>query len=147
VIGVVPIPGRNIRFHKRSTDGSGKCNLPETSPSDMSYGVIYEFSATDKKHLDVTEGLGYGYNEILIHVSLNNFTYKALAYIASVSHIDATLQPYHWYKEFVLAGARHHNLPDDYIHNIESKPSVPDPDAARDAKNMALLALMLKCDG
>ena len=147
VIGVVPLPGRCVSFHKRSNDGSGKCNLPESSYADVSYGVIYELSIADKKNLDIAEGLGRGYDEALLSVSLNDATYRPIVYIAASSHIDAALQPYHWYKAFVLAGARHHNLPDDYIRSIESQPSVPDPDAGRNAENLALLARMLKFHG
>jgi len=144
VIGVVPLPGRRVSFDKRSNDGSGKCNLPESSHAGVCYGVIYELALTDKKSLDRVEGLGHGYDEALLSVSLNNRTYRPSAYIAVSSHVDTTLRPYHWYKEFVLAGARHHNLPDDYIHSIESQPSVADPDAGRNADNFALLARMLK---
>lgn len=147
VIGVVQIPGLKLSFHKRSTDGSGKCDLHASSPDSLSYGVIYALSPTDKKILDEAEGLGRGYHETTRSLSCNNISYQCYPYVAAHTHVDATLRPYHWYKAFVLAGARHHNLPKAYIDEIESVDSMPDPDSSRDAGNRALLARMLIFNG
>ncbi len=147
VIGVVQIPGLQLAFHKRSTDGSDKCDLLESSTGALSYGVLYALSRADKGILDDVEGLGRGYHETSLRLSCNNHTYQAYAYVATHTHIDAALRPYHWYKAFVLAGARHHNLPQTYVDGIESVQSIPDPDMSRDASNMALLARMLSFKG
>src|SRR5215472_14345628 len=53
-----------LRFHKRSNDGSGKCNAFYTgTPSDTVFGAVYEISLEEKPTLDRAEGLGRGYNE------------------------------------------------------------------------------------
>lgn len=141
-IAVVPMPGRSVAFHKRSTDGSGKCNLVESSHAAQAYGVIYEFFVKDKAGLDAAEGLGHGYGEALLSFVLNKITYQPYAYVASDSYIDPALKPYHWYKALVLSGARYHNLPEEYVAELESVQSIPDPDYSRNARHEALLARM-----
>ena len=51
---------------------------------------------------------------------------------------DATLNPYNWYKEHVLRGARENNLPHDYISIIEKIESLPDPDMDRHEQELAI---------
>ena len=63
-IGVVPMPGKRLAFHKRSDDGSGKCLLYELeSTEDTMYGVAYEIDMAEKPILDDLEGLNKGYSE------------------------------------------------------------------------------------
>ena len=48
-IGVVPMPGKRIAFHKRSDDGSGKCLFYEPGGTeDMMYGAAYEIDMAEK---------------------------------------------------------------------------------------------------
>lgn len=142
-IGVVPMPGKHLAFHKRSQDRSGKCLFYEPGGAhDIMYGVVYEFDSADKGTLDALEGLGKGYNEELVAFPLNGETYRAYVYVASFTHIDASLAPYDWYKEMVLLGARYHRLPPEYIGKIEAVASVPDADPKRAAKNETILVSM-----
>ena len=146
-IGVVPMPGKRLAFHKRSQDGSGKCLFYESARADdMLYGVIYQFDSSEKDKLDDLEGLGRGYNEQLIAIQLNDKTYQSYIYVAASTHIDATLTPYDWYKEMVLLGARYHGLPPEYIAKIEAAASVPDSDRKRAAKNEVILVSMRQMD-
>jgi hypothetical protein len=46
---------------------------------------------------------------------------------------------YHWYKGLVVAGAREHGLPIEYIERLDAARSVPDLDAKRAAGNEKLL--------
>lgn len=39
------------------------------------------------------------------------------------------------YKNLVLAGARYHKFPNEYVAAIEATPSKPDPDAKRTQEN------------
>jgi hypothetical protein len=64
-------------------------------------------------------------------------TLRAVTYYAT--HKDPSLRPYHWYKEYVLAGARENSLPVEHIKVIESIASVEDPDAPRTARAQAIL--------
>jgi hypothetical protein len=142
-IGVVPMPGKRLAFHKGSQDGSGKCLFYDPgNADDIMYGVIYEFHAAEKFKLDELEGLGQGYNERLVACSINGKTYHAYVYVAASTHIDASLTPYDWYKEMVLLGARYHGLPTEYIAKVAAVASVPDPDPKRAAKNEAILVNM-----
>lgn len=142
-IGVVPMPGKRLAFHKRSQDGSGKCLFYEPGTTqDIMYGVVYELDSSEKGKLDALEGLGKGYNERLLGFSLNSDTYQSYIYVAATTHIDASLAPYDWYKEMVLLGAKYHELPPDYIAKIAAVASIPDPDAKRKSQNEAILSNM-----
>ena len=117
-----------LRFHKKSHDGSAKCDIEYTrAAEDMVYGVVFEILAYEKPVLDRYEGLGNGYDEKPVSILLpDGSVIEATTYYAT--HIDASLKPYHWYKEHVLRGAREHALPDHHIAAIEAITSVPDPD-------------------
>lgn len=143
VIGVIDMPGYLLAFHKRSVDGSGKCIIyTEQEEHHKMHGVLYEFDARDKANLDALEGNGKGYIERLVQFPLNGETYTPYIYVAQSTHIDPTLVPYHWYKNLVLAGARYHKFPNEYVAAIEATPSKPDPDAKRTKENENLLRQM-----
>jgi hypothetical protein len=52
---------------------------------------------------------------------------------------DSSLKPYTWYKAFVVAGAKEHKLPSDYIKQLEAVEAIQDPDRERDRRNTQLL--------
>ncbi len=142
-IGVVPMPGKRLVFHKKSDDGSGKCLFYEPGGTeDTMFGVAYEIDAAEKPMLDDLEGLGKGYNEQQVSFPLNGVTLHALVYVAASTHIDATLVPYTWYKDMVVLGARYHRLPADYIGKIEAVVAVPDPNPKRAANRAAIVENM-----
>ena len=122
-------------FHKRSSDGSGKCNAFATAASkDSVFGVVYEISSAEKPALDRAEGLGSGYRDECVSVrSPDGQEVQVRTYIADGDAIDDRLKPYSWYKDFVLKGAQEHGLPLEYIHScIEPVLAVTDPDRKRD---------------
>ena len=142
-LGVVPMPGKRLAFHKRSDDGSGKCLFYEPGgTADMMFGVAYEIDAAEKPTLDDLEGLGKGYNEQQVSFPLNGATYQALVYVAASTHIDPTLVPYGWYKDMVVLGARYHRLPANYIAKIEAVVAVPDTNPKRAANRAAIVENM-----
>lgn len=89
--------------------------------------------ASEKYSLDRAEGLGEGYAEREVEILSGARGVTAQAYYATDK--DLTLRPYNWYKAIVLAGAREHRLPDNYVAAIESVISIPDPDEKRAAAN------------
>ncbi|MFZ0430707.1 MAG: gamma-glutamylcyclotransferase [Acidobacteriota bacterium] len=96
----------------------------------------------EKCDLDRAEGLGRGYDSRDLRLATDQGTRDAFAYVANPAWIDDSLRPYHWYKEYVLRGAREFGLPGRYIDEyIESVPSVEDPDARRARENRRLLGL------
>jgi gamma-glutamylcyclotransferase len=122
----------NLTFYKISKkDGSGKCDAEYTeSKRDYVFGVVYDISDKEKATLDRVEGLGTGYDEKQIQVStLSGGIITTQMYFAT--RIDISMKPYHWYKHHVLMGARQHQLPLDYIRQIESVESIDDPDENR----------------
>lgn len=131
------LPNWSLRFHKRSNDGSGKCNI--LSGADGIYVAIFDISAEDKLTLDGIEGLGIGYSETLLTVPDIG---DCVSYVAVSSHINDSLAPYDWYKELVLAGARAHGFPDDYLNRISSLPTHRDPDPDRRVKSWKTVELV-----
>lgn len=142
-LGVVELPGLSLAFHKRSIDLSGKCLLyASQGDSDRAYGVLYEFNPAHKTLLDAAEASGKGYFEQQVSAPLGDANYTAYIYMASSSHIDSALMPYHWYKNLVIAGARFHSLPASYIASIEATTSIEDPNVRRRHENEELLDRM-----
>ena len=125
----------DLRFHKYSKDGSGKCDAFYTgNVNDIIFGVLFEINSSEKTELDKVEGLGYGYDEKEVTVSATDgSSFKAATYIAT--NIDKDLKPYSWYVNHVLIGAIEFSLPDDYVQmKIREVLSLDDLDKERDEK-------------
>lgn len=136
--GIGQLKGHALRWHKRSSDDSGKCDAEATGMNcDVVWGVLFEISRAEKSCLDKAEGLHHGYEEKEVAIVTCHGSVKALIYYAT--DIDRSLRPYHWYKAFVVSGAREHSLPESYVRDLEGVHSVPDPDANRAAKNKKIL--------
>ena len=136
-LGAAFLPGWRLAFHKRSTDGSGKCDAVLTGrPDDRLWGALDRLTDDQMERLD---GYEMGYDRRMVEVSFEGGFGRATVYVARENRIDSRLRPYHWYKELVLAGARELNLPRDYIASIEAVTSCPDPCRARADRNRALL--------
>ena len=143
VIGVVEAKGRKLTFSKRRKDQSGKCNCFESGdPADVVFGVLYEIDSREKRALDEAEGKGDGYNEHSVSVVVNGISYEPFTYVADSEYIDSSLQPYEWYKQFVIEGAKYHSMPEEYISSLEAFSAIPDPDLERSAENLARLSNM-----
>lgn len=144
-IGLGRLAAHKLAWHKRSDDGSGKCDIEKTDVAgDFVLGVIYEVDAAEKPQLDAAEGKGYGQTSVDVETptgSIRALTYKA-------ENIDAARRPYHWYKAFVVAGAREHGMPEGYLLGLEATGSIEDPNPIRKKKNEELLkGWLLSLDG
>ncbi len=127
-----------MRWHKRSVDGSGKCSILRSSASgSVVHGVLYRLPLTSKPQLDQVEGLGVGYIEETVQVYGEASVSEALTYVASLNHIDDSLQPYSWYKRLVVAGAAAQGLPPEYVDSLRSVESRLDLNVERAAKHLA----------
>ncbi len=136
--GIGYVKGHSLRWHKRSNDNSGKCDIEYTGcETDMVWGVLFRFVAWEKTALDHAEGLNVGYAEKTVEVISGHALVKAQAYYAIIK--DPELRPYDWYRAFVVAGAKEHALHSEYIAGLEAVVSIPDPDNARAAVNEKLL--------
>jgi len=129
-----------LTFHKKSIDGSSKCNLLETDDlSDFVYGAIYELKEEHKKYLDSAEGKGKGYIESQIKINYEGEVYDCFIYLAQQAYITESLKPYHWYKEMVVLGAKYLKFPDTYISAISDVDSSADLDKHRNQERYDLI--------
>jgi gamma-glutamylcyclotransferase len=136
--GVAELTGYELRWHKQSKDGSGKSDIVVTNnPRQSVFGVLYEIASPEKHDLDEAEGLGRGYAEIDVQVICEGREIAAKAYQAT--NVNSKLRPYTWYHAFVMAGAREHKLPTDYIGQIEQISCDEDPERERHRTNISLL--------
>jgi len=140
LVGTTQLDGYRLTFHKRSVDGSAKCNLLYTDDSDdVAYGAVYFVPENEVQALDAAEGLNKGYDKQQRLVTVDGEAFDTFTYFASRTHLVSDLEPYHWYKGFVLAGARKLRFPTHYIERINSVPSKQDDDLERRIKNENLL--------
>lgn len=137
--GVAQLPSHELRWHKRSLDGSGKCDVVPASSDLTVFGVVYEVDANEKPALDQAEGLGHGYDLKDATVILNGDAVAASIYFATKA--DPALKPYTWYKALVVAGAKEHGLPTSYIARLEGVEASEDPDRARHDSNMRIISV------
>lgn len=138
VVSVTRLEKHRLKFHKKSKQGSGKCDIEHTNnPCDIVYGVVFQIPASEKTALDKKEGLGNGYNQKSVSVlAQNGETLNAVTYYAT--DIDPSLKPFGWYKEHVVRGAKEHHLPPEYIKSIEAVKSVADPDQKRHDNELSI---------
>ena len=127
-----------LRFHKRSSDRSSKCNAFLTGvDADVIWGAVFNIPTAEKTTLDEAEGLGSGYNEKMVDlITPAGERLRAITYYADDTAIVEGLFPYTWYKDLVLSGAIEHGLPADYVAaSIAAVTAIKDPDVSRDKRN------------
>ncbi len=140
LVGVAELAGARIVFHKRGRDESGKCMLlSELADGASAYGAVFAMAGEEVALLDRFEGCGRGYDRQAVSCQVQGASYRAFTYVADIRAVDPALAPYHWYKQLVLAGARYHRFPQDYIATLEAVVSIADPDVARRQEHERLL--------
>ena len=145
LLGVAELDKHRLAFHKKSQDGSSKCNLVHTGEeSDGVYGAIYQMDSAHKQALDSFEGNGNGYHDSQLTVELHGKEHSCFTYFAQSSHIDDGLKPYHWYKDLVVLGAQHLQFPNAYVRSIELIESVEDSDEIRRIQHQRLIERILE---
>ncbi len=137
-IGVCTLHNHDLRFHKISKDGSGKCDAFDTGHSaDSVIGSLFEMDQADKPSLDAAEGLGSGYDEKQVSLVMDSGKIvEAMTYYATT--IDDALKPYSWYLRHVIVGANESNCPANYVRRIAAIETVEDKNQQRDAKERAI---------
>lgn len=139
-LGVATVEGYRLTFDKVSAQkpgSSGKCHIERTDDgAGLVYGVLYSINSSEAAALDAAEGLGKGYEKSTLQVRTDIGPKMATVYLAT--NRDTTLQPYHWYKGHVVAGAVENLLPEEYIGKIKAVPSKDDEDDDRRAREEAL---------
>ena len=141
VLGTGILEEHDSRFHKRGTDGSGKCDAFYTGASTHCvHGVVYHLDDAARAVLDRIEGVGCGYCIKEIVLAVAGTSLDAFTYVVEDAYIDPNMQPFHWYKRFVVEGARQNGFPPPYIAAIDAVVAKIDPDEARRRRNVAIAA-------
>ncbi len=126
-----------LRFNKVGLDGSGKGNIEQTGNiDDCVWGAVFRVQASEVSHLDKAESLGVGYERLNLRVKTPKGNMSVFTYFALLK--DDELRPFHWYKAYVVHGAREHRLPSSYIQEIQAVLSISDPDSQRSQQNTLL---------
>jgi AIG2-like family len=129
-IGIGSVMEHQLRWHKKSRDGSGKCDIFFTGdPDHQVQGVLFEISESEKERLDSFEGLHHGYEEKMVEVITTSGLVSAITYYATI--IDEKCRPYEWYKRYVVEGAIEYGLPEGYVQLLNSVDAIKDPDQDR----------------
>ena len=139
-ITIATLIKHELRFHKKSMDGSSKCDAYETGAEEHKIiGVVFEVSDAEKPELDIKEGLGKGYDEKLVNLVTQSGDYiEATTYYAT--NIDKNKKPYHWYKQHVINGAEEFGLPEEYIDIIRNTESITDNKHSRHELELSIYA-------
>ena len=118
--GRARLEGHRLVINKRGRDGSAKANL-EADATGVVWGVLWELTARELEELDPHEG-GYERRPLQVHAD-DGRTLRAEAYVSD----RLTEQPiaFDWYLEYIVAGARAGELPEDYVAWLESFPTRP----------------------
>ncbi len=141
------LKGHSLRFHKIGDDGSGKCDAFHTGDDqDATLGVVYEISVRERRILDAIEGVGRGYAVKNTRIDTARGVLETFTYVVEPEYIDPAMLPFHWYKQFVLSGARQNDFEPGYIMAIRKAPSKPDPDYARSTQNSRILRGLSELD-
>ena len=138
LVDVGRLEQHKLEFHKKSKDGSSKCDAAYVgSFKQFICGAVYELTVSQLRILDKFEGLGNGYEQKTVEIIIPHLgILKAITYYAT--DIDNSLQPYLWYKEHVIRGAKEHNLPSDYIESIKRISAIPDTNRLRHQEEMMI---------
>ena len=137
-VSIATLHAHELRFHKKSVDGSGKCDAYATQNNEHAViGVVCEIKESEKPQLDRKEGLGNGYEEKTVDLVLQTGKFlTAFTYYAT--NIEQGLIPYKWYKHHVLTGAQENGLPEIYVAEIQNIDSTNDPNEERHKREMAI---------
>ena len=135
IIEAARLVDHELRFNKRSRDGSGKCNVVRRDDSEV-YGVVYRIARQQKSVLDRVEGFGYFRQARTVRGLLTGRSYSAFLYVAKAVSLDDTLQPYDWYRDLVISGAELNGLPPEYVEFLRQVQARADPKRRRHAFNI-----------
>ena len=141
VVGVGCLPGHRLALHKRGLDDSAKADAFRTGNlSDATWGVVYRIDRRHTSILDQFESLGVGYDRVEVDIKLSaGESVRAWTYVARAEAIEAKLKPFHWYKDYLVRGAKQHGLPADYIETLESIEAMRDENLARRRMNAPIV--------
>jgi cation transport regulator ChaC len=90
------------------------------------WGVVYRITRAQAVHLDRTEGVDRGgYRRVWVEVAVAGGESRR-AYTLHAPHARGDRKPSRRYLGLLLAGARHHGLPDEWIATLRAIPLAVD---------------------
>ena len=131
--GTAYVCGYELRFSKRSKDGSGKATIVENEGHrEKLYGALFEIDKGEHSDLDEAEGIGYERTDDFIVIKADgDKEIEVTTYFAKDGATGKHLKPYSWYKQLVLWGAIQAELPDNYIAQLVVIEAISDLDNGR----------------
>jgi len=138
LVEVAGLANHRLMFNKRGRDGSGKCNVVAQSASDV-YGVVYRMDIKQRGSLDRAEGSGYGRKPLVVTGLSDGRRYRVFLYLARTLSVGDALQPYDWYRDFVLIGAEQHGLPEAYVTELRQVAVRADPNGRRSREQFNII--------
>lgn len=139
-LGTAVLHDYRVIWIKRSVDGSGKCGIVSSTDCDgVVWGRLFDVDPRELAALDQAEGAGHGYERRTVFAHVDGTSVEAVTYVAI--EMAEGLRPYDWYKRLVVAGAMESGLPEAYIEELSTVPSVRDTDVARRDAARRLLAV------
>jgi len=126
VLGRASLPGYSLRFRGYGRDWAGAVGTVEPAPGQVVHGVLFELTPEHYATLDEYEGYdGPGaasnlYDRVGIEVVRADGSHvSALTYV--IRPLAEGL-PSRAYRDAIVAGLRHHGLPNDYVQALERHP-------------------------
>lgn len=114
------LPGFRFAFNKRGNGGQIYANIVPDKNAEV-WGVVYLCNPTAIQKMDRREGVANGdYEQKLVTVEKDSGEkVEAITYIAGEDFVCKPGKPTSDYLLKIIAGARHHSLPEEYIVEIE----------------------------
>jgi hypothetical protein len=113
------LEGHALTFDKESVrDHSAKANLVPR-PGARAWGVLFDIEPIDLPQLNTKEG---GYRAITVPVVLADGA-QVSAWALVPRAAGTGLQPWEWYVRLIVTGARFHDLPEEYVRDVEATPN------------------------
>jgi hypothetical protein len=119
--GIGKLADHEIRFDKRSDDGSGKTDFVPAAGGEV-WGVLFELTSSQLKTL---RGFETGYVEVALPIQIGNAEKTASVFQATKTVIG--LRPTPKYLGYLISGAREHGLPANYVAMLEKIEASPAP--------------------
>jgi gamma-glutamylcyclotransferase len=137
VVGLASLADHRLAFPRFSPEWSGGLGAPQLAHSQTLWGMVYDVTDEDLKALDEQEGFrgpGDQHNicdrEIttvdLVRPDDGSIPRRIRPWIYLTRPSNPTA-PSRRYLDFIIAGARHHKLPEDYVRKLVTIEAVEAP--------------------
>lgn len=119
IVGKSLIEGYGLDFNKLGDNRSGKANIHIKEDS-LVEGVLFDLTEEQIEKLDRNEGVNKHYMRCAKDIKLDGKTVVAEVYFANENKLQNGLEPTCDYLQYLLDGAKEHDLGIEYKNFIES---------------------------